>query len=100
MQGIPLIVVQEKGSSRRRKICQAAADCALTHRELIRVGQVQLPAPEESGGAQGDLPPADSRAIDRQREKNIGIADAVVVKEISRPSVKSIGVDDPGFQWN
>src|SRR5919198_1372474 len=50
---------------------------------------------EESRGAKSAFPSANARLVDGQRQKNIRVAQNIVVEEIACPGVEAVNVQDP-----
>src|SRR6202167_2077876 len=100
VQGVSLVVVEQSESVAKREIRQAAVDVPESQRELIRVRQINLPVIVNSRRTQRQFPSVDARALNRDREKHVGIIQVVVVDEILCARQKVIRVDRPPKQWN
>ncbi len=59
---------------------------------------MHLAAIPEAGRAQGHLRAADARAVDGEREENVGISHVVVVKEVFRAGLKGVGIERPAAE--
>ena len=97
---MPLVVVEKATTAAEGKISQAAVDAAAAEGKLIRISEIHLTAITKAGRAQGELPAADARAFDGDGEKEIGIVEIVVVKEVCGAREKVIGVKGPTAQGN
>src|ERR1700761_5947226 len=95
VQRVPLVVIEQTEAVTKRKIGKAAVDVAESKRELIRVGQVNLPAVVNARRPQRQFPAIDARALNCDREEYVRVIQIVVVEEILRQRLKSVRVDCP-----
>ncbi len=94
-QRVPLIVVERESPFGRREVRQPAAHAANAVGVLVRIGHVHLSSMPRARRANGQLPSADQRAVDRQRQEHIRVADRIVVEEIGRARPEPVCVDRP-----
>src|SRR5712692_5251170 len=90
VQGIALIVVEQKKTAGRREIRQSSSDCAEALGNLIRVCHVYLAAILDAWRADRELPAHDVCSINRQRKENVGVSDVAVIKIIPRARLKRV----------
>ncbi len=95
--GIALIVIEEKIAG-RSVLEQSAGDRPDRLRDLIRVCHAPPGPVKQERRAQGDLGAADDRAQIGQRNEDAGVADHIVIEEIARAGVETIGVERPSAQ--
>src|SRR5690348_302699 len=100
VKGVPLVVIQKKPSPGRGEIRESAADGAKALCVLVRVGKVDLAALHKPRRAQRRLSAAYSRAIDGEGKEYIGLAHAVVVKEIAGARPELVSVKSPSLERN
>src|SRR5262249_50544253 len=95
-EGVALVVIEiEQLIRRRRKIGKAAGDGAASLDKLMRIGQMHLSAPEELGGANGTFPAANAGAVNRERKKDVGIAQNSMIKEVPGMGAEGINLERP-----
>src|SRR6516164_3533372 len=86
---VALIVIEiEVPVRRRRKIRKPAGDGSYALGDLVRIHQVRMIAMEKQGGADGHLFALDNCAFDRQRHKDVRVANYIVVEEVARAGVE------------
>src|SRR5580704_17069987 len=100
MQCVALVMIKQLKAVTEREIRQAPVDISKTQRQMIGIGQIHLASIANARRLQGQLPSIDPRALDRNREKDIGIVEVVVVEEVLRPGEKIVGVERPTAQGN
>ena len=102
MKRVALIVVQETETWRRRGagFNESAGDTTETQSQLIRVSEVELRAAPDPRGAKRQLPPVDARTLHRQRKKQVGVVEIVMVEKVFRPCEEVIGVKCPAAERN
>ena len=64
----------------------------------IGVSEINLAAPRDLRRANRDLPAVQSRAIDRYREEDVGVADGVVIEIIPGTLMIVVDVERPAAQ--
>src|SRR5262249_46832218 len=100
-QRVPLVVVEEEGAfGRRRKVSQAPADAAGAFHRLMRISRVQVNLSEQFGGTHRGFIAHDARALNGEGNKEIGIADRVVVKVIVRTGAEIVKIEGPAMRRN
>src|SRR2546423_1479867 len=83
VQRVMLIVVQEEAPRhRRREVRQAARYATLTFGVLRGISEVDLPEVPQTRRAKGDLPAANSRAVNGHWKKDVGVSQHIVIEEI------------------
>src|SRR5882757_4426765 len=98
---VALIVVEEEVTFvGRREVSEAARDAARAFGILVGVGGMNLSTAGDLRRIRGGFPAANARASDGQREKDIGVAENVVIKEISGAGAKVGNVEGPAGQRN
>src|SRR5271156_2547318 len=107
VQRVALVVIEWRVSGwrlatgiGRRKADQPTGDGTSLVSDLIRVGQVKLTAIPESRRCQGQLPATNQSTVDRHRNKNIRIADVVVVEKVIRARLEVVGIERPTPEGN
>jgi hypothetical protein len=96
VQSMPLIVIQEKiAAGRRREISQPPANGACSFGVCIGVAEVHFTMMRNLRRANCNLPPVQSRSINRQREENVRVADRIVIELIARPLVVVVHLKSP-----
>ena len=95
VQRVALVVVEELKAIAKREIGEAAVDVAESKGELIRVGQVELAAIADARRAQGELPPVNARALNRDGKENVGVIQIVVIEEVAGARQEIVGVKGP-----
>src|SRR5690349_12461111 len=96
---VALVVVEVEiaGALRNLEVSETAGHGAGALHPLPRVGEMQLGAAQQARRAHAGLPAANASALDGQREKNIRIAERVVVEEIARAGSEVREVEAPAF---
>ena len=97
--GVALIVIEEKIAG-RSEFQQSSGNRPDSLPDLIRVSDSPLRHVEKPRRAQRDFGAADDRAEIRQRNKNAGVADHIVIQEIARAGVEIIHVERPSAHRN
>src|ERR1035438_5926388 len=100
VQGVSLVVIQQRKSVAERKIGEPSVDIPEAQGQLVGVGQVDLGAIMNAWRTQGEFPPIDARTLDGDGEKDVGIIEVVVVEEIVGASQKIVGVECPSSDRN
>src|SRR5882762_1009051 len=100
MQRIALIVIEKEEAARRGKISQPSTHSTEALGNLVRVGQVHLPAILNARRADGEFPAYDTCSVNRQREENVGVSDIAVIEVISCARLERIRIDGPSAQRN
>ena len=80
------------------EVGQSAVDVSETKRKLVRVGQINLATIAEARRSQGQLPPVDPRALNRDRKENVGVIQIVVIEEIVCEEI--VGIECPPAKRN
>ena len=94
---IALVMIEREEAGGRTEIGESSVDRAIAIGRLIRIGHVGLTDIPELGGTNGELVTLNQRAVDRQGQKRVRVADVVVIEEILRLGVKVIGIDHPAL---
>src|SRR4029077_4728693 len=102
MQRVALVMVQQKVARERRSAWadQAANDAAKAKSQLVGIGEIELRPVSDAWGTQRQLPAIDSRALNIDGEKNVGVVQAVVVEEVLRAIQEVVGVEHPALERN
>src|SRR5215470_3261306 len=88
VQSVPLIVVQQEGVRRRRKVGQPAGNRALPLGMLMRIGYMALKPLPQTRRFQGHLDSANMRPVDRQRKEDVRVPDRIVIEKVLCRRVK------------
>src|SRR5579872_8822 len=99
VEGVALVVIQ-RSPVRIGKIGEPAIDESAGPGHLIGVGKMKLATVGDAGRAQRDLPSADSRILNGEREKEIGLADVVVIEKIGCVGAEGVGIENPSAPGN
>src|SRR5262249_59862840 len=97
VQRVALIVVQQEGVRRRRKVGQPAGNRALPLGMLMRIGYVALKPLPQTRRFQGHLDSADMRPVDRQRKEDVRVPDRIVIEKVLCRRVKIARLYDPAL---
>src|SRR5450432_878816 len=101
MQRMPLVVVQLEGTAvRRREIGQATSYCPRTKCLRIGIGKVNLSPVKELRRTNTHFPAVQARMVDGQREKDVGVAECVVIEIVSCALMVVVHFHRPTSQWN
>jgi len=82
VQCIALVMIEKSEAITKGKIREAAVDVAKSESELIGIREINLRPIADARRAQRKFPPVDARALNRDREKQVGIVEVVVVEKI------------------
>ena len=99
-QRVPLIVIQQKQTTRRIERGEAARSFTPALRALTRIRRVNLAAPQNRRRPYRNLPAIHARALYGERQKNVGVAQCIVIEEISALGVKVVRVESPSSERN
>src|SRR5712692_6329424 len=100
-ESVALVVVEvEIGIFGRREGGKADGDATESLSVLVRVGEMPLDASADTRRGGTGLPSPDARAFDSEREKDVGGAEHVVVKEIPHASAEVGHIESPASQGN
>src|SRR5690242_10168923 len=100
VQSVALVVIEQSEAVAEREIRQAAVDVAEGESELIGVREINLCAIADARRPQGKFPPVNARALNRDREKQVGIVEIIMVEEIFGTSQEIAGVERPSVERN
>ena len=100
VQSVALVMIEQSEAVAEVEISQAAVDVAEGESELIGIREINLRPIADARRAQRKLPAVDARALNRDREKQVGIVEIIVVEEILGASEKIAGVQRPAVEWN
>ena len=100
VQCIVLVMIEKSEAITKGKIREAAVDVAKGESELIGIREINLRPIADARRAQRKFPPVDARALNRDREKQVGIVEIIVVEEILGASEKIAGIDGPSVERN
>src|SRR5947207_1360424 len=81
-------------------VCSSDLDISKGEGELIRIGQINLPAIVNTRRAQRKLPSVDARALDGNWKKQVGVIEIIVVEEIHGAGEEIAGVQCPAMERN
>src|ERR1700722_12018039 len=94
IERVALVVIE--GAPRKiGKIGQTAVDESARPRHLIGIGKMKLCAVRNARRAHRKLPAADKGVLNGQREKQIGLANIVVIEKVRSVGAKHVGVENP-----
>src|SRR5579883_344006 len=97
---IALVVVEEAVTVAEGKVREAAVDVAKAQGELVGVGEINLCTLVNARRAKGQLPGIDARALNGDREKEIGVVEIVVIEKILGAGEKRVRVNGPAPERN
>ena len=90
----------EKAVWRRTEVGQPSGNSPGAFGRLMRVCKVKIYPFEHPRRAHGGFKTANANVIDGERKKDIGIADYIVIKEVSRSGAEVGDVSGPGSDRN
>src|SRR5579864_6259197 len=100
-QSVSLFMIQKEESRRRRRNAgQTARNPARAFRGLMRVRQMNVNLLEQLRSAHRNFRSCHPDRRDRQREKQVGIADHIVVEVVVRPGAEVVGIDSAAIDGN
>src|SRR5207237_10855831 len=79
---------------------ESGGDATETQSQQSRVSEVELRAAREPRGAKGQLRPVAARTLHRQRKRQVGVVEIVMVEKVFRPCEEVIGVKCPAAERN
>ena len=100
VQRVALVMVEQREAVAEGEISQAAVDVAEGESELIGIREINLRPIADVRRAQRKLPAIDARALNRDREKQVGIVEIIVVEEIFGAGQEIAGVENPSVERN
>src|SRR5438270_9929102 len=99
-QGVPLVVIEQEQIGGWRKKRQAACSFPPPFGELVRIGEMHSTMAQQHRRFQTDFPSGNARPLYRQRQKDVRVAELIVVEEVARMRVKTIAVQCPAAEGN